>query len=819
MNKLKQVISKYKKAIACSLIGICSLVAVPTLAVIVNSGAESQSLIVTENGHRYITSHKFDQYGNVAYCLEAAKDHPNNHEYQESGTVEDVLYRILKFGYPNHHYTNDANADYFITQLAVWYHTGQINLDNARIVVDRNIQANGNRYTSTGSTYKGPLTAEYVKASIKDLVAQAKANQDPQTGSVEISPKTNTARQDGDYLISSDYTVNGTGTAVTNTGALKLTASNDIPGMKIIKDGKYLNVNEVSLKIGDKFKVAIPKYTPTGSVKFKISGTISAKKAVFHESNSTKVQDVVVYKPVEVNSSVVDAMSLNWEKAHVLGTVRVRKIDADTRKTLEGAEFGLYQGNKKMFSATVNKTGTAIFERVPHGKYTLKEDKPPINYHKTDKTWEVDIVDGTQDVSLDFEVPNKQIVNKIQVTKKDKETKEALTGAEFELSQNGKPIATQAVDESGVTTFENLKAGTYQLKETKAPVGYELETEVKTITIKDSYQVQTVKYDFLNEKKQHQVNIYKFDQETQEPLAGAKFRILTKDGNPYYWNLEKYPQIINQRILDVLNNAYSNLDIPTLAEIKNKLQGFDKVPSEEEVATLAEEAKPDYIIDMRVLSDEEASKEVIPLEDSYVIEKGYSSILETDAEGKVTIPGTLPYGEYKIVEVAPPSGYAKLEEPLTFVIDDENSTEPVEGVREIQIDVANTRGEGELEITKTDVSTGELLPNAKFVIYEEDGETVVVKGQTDDKGIAKFKLKTGKYYYQEYEAPAGYMIDNSLFPFEIKEDGDIVKCQMTNTKIPKTGTNPINPLPIVIALGIVVLGSVFVISSRKNKKE
>lgn len=819
MNKLKQVISKYKKAIACSLIGICSLVAVPTLAVIVNSDIELPTLIVTENGHRYRTSYKADASGNLAYCLEAAKDAPQNHEYVENGTVEDTIYRIIKYGYPPRNYTDDPFADYFITQLAIWQHTGQINIDNAKIVVDRNITAKGFRYTTTGSTYKGPLTPEYIKASVKDLVTHARNIKDPQSGSVAISPKTNTAVQSGDYLISSDYTVSGTGTAVHDTGALKLTASNDIPGMKIIKDGKYLNVNEVSLKIGDKFKVAIPKYTPTGSVKFKISGTISAKKAVFHESNSTKVQDVVIYKPVEVNSSVVDAMSLNWEKAHVLGTVRVRKIDADTRKTLEGAEFGLYQGNKKMFSATVNKTGTAIFERVPHGKYTLKEDKPPINYHKTDKTWEVDIVDGTQDVSLDFEVPNKQIVNKIQVTKKDKETKEALTGAEFELSQNGKPIATQAVDESGVTTFENLKAGTYQLKETKAPVGYELETEVKTITIKDSYQVQTVKYDFLNEKKQHQVNIYKFDQETQEPLAGAKFRILTKDGNPYYWNLEKYPQIINQRILDVLNNAYSNLDIPTLAEIKNKLQGFDKVPSEEEVATLAEEAKPDYIIDMRVLSDEEASKEVIPLEDSYVIEKGYSSILETDAEGKVTIPGTLPYGEYKIVEVAPPSGYAKLEEPLTFVIDDENSTEPVEGVREIQIDVANTRGEGELEITKTDVSTGELLPNAKFVIYEEDGETVVVKGQTDDKGIAKFKLKTGKYYYQEYEAPAGYMIDNSLFPFEIKEDGDIVKCQMTNTKIPKTGTNPINPLPIVIALGIVVLGSAFVISSRKNKKE
>lgn len=819
MNKFKQVISKYKKAIACSLIGLCSLVAIPTLAIVVDSAIELPTFIVTENGHRFRTSYKSDANGNMAYCLEARKDAPQNHDYVENGTVDDTVYRIIKFGYPNQRYTNDPFADYFITQLAVWQHTGQINVDNASIVVDRNITANGFRYTSTGSTYKGPLTADYVKASVKDLVAQARSNQDPQTGSVAISPKTSTAIQSGEYLISSEYTVNGTGTAVTNTGNLRLTASSNIPGMKIIKDGKYLNINEVSLKVGESFKVAIPKYTPTGSINFRITGVLDVKKAVFHESNSDKIQDVVVYKPVTVDAIVNDVAGLNWEKAHVLGTVRVRKIDTDTRKTLEGAEFGLYQGNKKMFSATVNKTGTAIFEKVPHGKYTLKEDKPPINYHKTDKTWEVDIVDGTQDVALDFEVPNKQIVNKIQVTKRDNETKEALTGAEFELSQNNKPIATQAVDESGVTTFENLKAGTYQLKETKAPVGYELETEVKTITIKDSYQVQTIKYDFLNEKKQHKVNIYKFDQETEKPLAGAKFRILTKDGNPYYWNLEKYPQIINQRILDVLNNAYSNLDIPSLAEIKNKLQGFDKVPNEE-VETLADkETKPDYIIDMKVLSDEEASTEVIPLEDNYVIEKGYSSIIETDAEGKVTIPGTLPYGEYKIVEVAPPSGYAKLEEPLTFVIDDENSTEPVEGVREIQIDVANTRGEGELEITKTDVSTGELLPNAKFVIYEEDGETVVVKGQTDDKGIAKFKLKTGKYYYQEYEAPAGYMIDNSLFPFEIKEDGDIVKCQMTNTKIPKTGTNPINPLPIVIALGVVVLGSAFVISSRKNKKE
>ena len=104
--------------------------------------------------------------------------------------------------------------------------------------------------------------------------------------------------------------------------------------------------------------------------------------------------------------------------------------------------------------------------------------------------------------------------------------------------------------------------------------------------------------------------------------------------------------------------------------------------------------------------------------------------------------------------------------------------------------MTNEKIKGTMELSKVDISNGMLIPNAKFKIYKEDKKTVVVKGMTDQNGIAKFNLEYGKYYYQEYDAPNGYILDESLFPFEIKINGDIVKCQMTNK--PETGGLIIN---------------------------
>ncbi|MHA4119226.1 VaFE repeat-containing surface-anchored protein, partial [Bacillus cereus] len=80
------------------------------------------------------------------------------------------------------------------------------------------------------------------------------------------------------------------------------------------------------------------------------------------------------------------------------------------------------------------------------------------------------------------------------------------------------------------------------------------------------------------------------------------------------------------------------------------------------------------------------------------------------------------------------------------------------------------------------------LPNAEFTIYNEAGKEVV-KGKTDDKGIAKFeKLPFGKYTYKETVAPKGYVLNEETFSFEIKENGQIIKHIVKDEKIPSIKT-------------------------------
>ncbi|MGR5998602.1 SpaA isopeptide-forming pilin-related protein [Bacillus cereus] len=100
---------------------------------------------------------------------------------------------------------------------------------------------------------------------------------------------------------------------------------------------------------------------------------------------------------------------------------------------------------------------------------------------------------------------------------------------------------------------------------------------------------------------------------------------------------------------------------------------------------------------------------------------------------------------------------------------------------------------GSLYITKVDVADGKLLPNAKFEIYQND--KVVVSGMTDSKGLAKFeRLPAGKYSYREVEAPNGYKINETIFEFEIKTDGEILRHKVEDEKVP-TPEQPVKIQP------------------------
>ena len=129
---------------------------------------------------------------------------------------------------------------------------------------------------------------------------------------------------------------------------------------------------------------------------------------------------------------------------------------------------------------------------------------------------------------------------------------------------------------------------------------------------------------------------------------------------------------------------------------------------------------------------------------------------------------------YTVTEIEAPKGYSISDEPTQTI-------KLVEQQAEFVVDFDNEQNTIPFEITKTDISTGELIPDCTFEILNENKEQVIT-GTTDENGIAHFQLAIGKYFYREISAPDIYEIDDTLYPFEITENDDIVKAEMTNKK-------------------------------------
>ena len=145
---------------------------------------------------------------------------------------------------------------------------------------------------------------------------------------------------------------------------------------------------------------------------------------------------------------------------------------------------------------------------------------------------------------------------------------------------------------------------------------------------------------------------------------------------------------------------------------------------------------------------------------------------------------------YTVTEIEAPKGYSISDEPTQTI-------KLVEQQAEFVVDFDNEQNTIPFEITKTDVSTGELIPDCTFEILNENNEQVIT-GTTDENGIAHFQLAIGKYFYREISAPDIYEIDDTPYPFEITENDDIVKAEMTNKKksgsikVTKTTTGNLN---------------------------
>ncbi|QSZ27715.1 Ig-like domain-containing protein [Aceticella autotrophica] len=192
------------------------------------------------------------------------------------------------------------------------------------------------------------------------------------------------------------------------------------------------------------------------------------------------------------------------------GSVTIIKVDSnDATKKLSGAVFQLLDqyGNVKATSAPTGSDGSICFNNLKFDiDYYVKEITPPTGYNLSPEVYKVhlDSTGTNEQKNPTYNFKDYKITGNIEFYKKASDGS-PLKGAEFKLYKStdanySNPLDTQISDESGLVKFGNVEYGSYLIKETKAPNGYNLSSQVLTATIsEDGATVHADPYTFVNQ--------------------------------------------------------------------------------------------------------------------------------------------------------------------------------------------------------------------------------------------------------------------------------------------------------------------------------
>ncbi|PWX12631.1 SpaA isopeptide-forming pilin-related protein [Clostridium perfringens] len=502
-------------------------------------------------------------------------------------------------------------------------------------------------------------------------------------------------------------------------------------------------------------------------------------------------------------------IKLQMTNKKIRGSVELFKFDKDTNRPLAGVKFDLLNGDKKVGTYTTDNTGKITVNNLEAGNYTWVEVEAIDHYNKVDKKYDFNIYKDGQLEKID--VANTVKTGELDFSKTDVTTGDSIDGAKVKitgLEPQNKHINIEFTSSKEGNKF-TLPEGKYTFEETLAPEGYRINKEVGTFEIKDG---EITKANLKDERKQGDLIFTKTDVTDGKVIEGAKIKITCTEG------LSKGKVIDftsskdgNKFTLDEGKYTFEETSAPNGYRINKEVGTFEIKDGEITKANLKDERKQGDleftktdVTDGRII--EGAKIKIICVEG---LSKGKA--IEFTSFNDVN-KFTLDEGKYTFEEISAPNGYEINKEVGTFEIKDGQIT---------KANLKDERTTGVLEFTKTDVATGEILEGAKIKIECLEGlDQGKVIEFTSSKEGNKFTLAKGKYRISETQAPNGYELTTETGEFEINEQGQVVKCNLTNKKfeIVKTGSNfdfnSLLPLGLVLVVG--GLGALTLTRKRKN---
>ena len=243
------------------------------------------------------------------------------------------------------------------------------------------------------------------------------------------------------------------------------------------------------------------------------------------------------------------------------GSVHGNKVN-EIGEPLENAVFGLFRTDCTRFvacnalmTAVSDENGYFEFGNIPYGEYVITEIEAPDGYIFSDEKYPVAISEDGDVVEIIAE--NKPIT--VEISKRDVYGNE-LKGAKMQLINVNGEVVDEWTSEGTNHVVSGLPAGAYIIKETAAPEGYVIATEIGfTVDIYGNVTVENVESTATSKNGNPlivmvddttKVEISKQDITNGKELPGATLQIIDENGNIVEeWVSANEPHLIEAELI------------------------------------------------------------------------------------------------------------------------------------------------------------------------------------------------------------------------------------------------------------------------------